>query len=216
MKKTSYQVVVALAGALGMSSSVSAAELFYVGLAGGYEDTSVTQKFAGSPSTDESVDGPAFGGSLGLELPTSFGYLGFEINASDSSSDSETITRQSDGSFQSETIASNIGYGLSGRVAFEVTERTHVYGLVGYQAQIMQFEGRNFDAVSAVTVDDEKEETFGGFQFGFGVHYELYDLVGVRLELSRIDFSEKDITVINSRSVELEQDRIRIGFTGKF
>lgn len=209
-------LAMALTGILGLTSTATVAEPFYVGLVGGYEDTTADHSQATLAANETTVNGPTIGGILGANIPTSFGYVGFEANVSDSSAEESITERQDNGSFQNETTASGLGYGITTTLGFEITPATHVYGLVGYQQQKIDFEGRDFDAPSATTTDVETDETFGGVRFGIGVNYELYHLVGVRLEISRTDFSDEDVNILGARNVSLEQDRITMGVIGRF
>jgi opacity protein-like surface antigen len=198
------------------TSAAWAAEPFYVGLQAGYEDTTSDRTFETGVTEDKTIAGAAFGATLGAQYPLSFGYAAIELNVTDSSAEFDQTKRSSDGSFFNESTTSELGYGISTMLAFQVAQQTHVYGLVGYQQQELEFQARWFDASTAVTTDASTDETFGGARYGLGIHHELYDRVGVRLEVTRTDYSEESINLIGSRKIEPEQDRIMLGLIGRF
>lgn len=218
-RKLNISRIAAVLGIIGgstLTTNASATEPFYVGLQAGYEN--IGQPLAEGPGSeqDKTIKGPLIGGVLGAELRWSFGYAALEINVSDSNAEYSKTTRQNNGSFQSETATSDIGAGISSMLGVNITTGTSIYGIAGYLRQTIKFEARDFDVATNQVTDVETDEVFGGMRFGLGLHHELYDLVGVRLEVTRTEFDEETVSLLQEKDIKPTQDRITIGVIGRF
>lgn len=225
-KRTASVWFSALALGVAASTAQAASPSGYVGLMVGWNDTQMESEarseLSGGASaniqerTETGLTGPAFGVVLGGKLPISTGYLGFEANVTDSSSETTadaTINGATDFSY---AATSDLSYGLNVQLGTNVNPHTRLYGLAG--AQLTEFNIKQ----QSVTAFDEND-TLTGVRFGLGLETDITDMLALRLQWTQTQYDEFSVSRSDSATqasqkitFEPTENLFSIAFTGKF
>lgn len=231
MKKT---LILAAAVSAATIAAPASANGLYLGLNAGWNATnseeSTTIQFAGggAPGTatdtmDSSLYGAAYGGVAGFKMPISTGYVGLEVNIADSSAESELDSTLNGTTVARTSLTSDLSYGVTGILATEISEGTHLYGLAGYQ--MTNFEGQvsERNVTTNAIVSSTADEDFGGARVGVGVESMLTDALSLRLEWAQTYYSEESLQFSSANGggdfttdIKPTETRVTLGIIGHF
>lgn len=189
MKKLRFSLITALS--FGVSAgAIAATPDFYVGGQLGYQNVEVEESSTNfwneSRSTDFSGSGVAGGVFVGAKFNvTPDIYLAPEVNFGYGNGDGGDRFSYEDYSRAFEVEADR-SYGISALAGYNVTDKTSVYGRLGYQWT--KFEA-SFSETGWDTESDS--ETFGGVRFGLGMETAVAQNVALRLDWSYTDYSSE-------------------------
>lgn len=228
MKKTLISAVVT-ASVLAVSAPASAADLvYYTGLNAGwnateFETASVVENGGNTFTADSmgSASGPAFGGILGVKLPINTGYIALEANISDSSAEYEATESINGQQTLDQTISSDLSYGLSGILAFNVNSHSQLYGIVGYQVADFEVKSSTRDTGTGAVTNGGFDDSLGGIRVGLGLETMLTSALSARVEWTQTNYSSEDFTIdtaAGATAVDLKasENRVTIGIIGHF
>lgn len=200
-----------LGAAILMSAAAPAsAGEFYLGGEMGWTDVNFETT---TTSFEESGLGASgFSGSAlaGYQVAIPSGILGFEVNVGDSSAEYEATSD----TYQ-ETITRDVSYGISAMLGTNLSDNTHLYGRLGYQATSMELTARQ--AGTGVVEEFSKDKTYTGARVGAGIQTAVTDDLSVRLEWTRTIYSEETLAYNGSEvDVQPGESRVAIGILGRF
>ena len=200
-----------LGAAILMSAAAPAsAGEFYLGGEMGWTDVNLETT---TTSLEESGLGASgFSGSAlaGYQVAIPSGILGFEVNVGDSSAEYEATSD----TYQ-ETITRDVSYGISAMLGTNLSDNTHLYGRLGYQATSMELTARQ--AGTGVVEEFSKDKTYTGARVGAGIQTAVTDDLSVRLEWTRTIYSEETLAYNGSEvDVQPGESRVAIGILGRF
>lgn len=211
MKKTNKLLISAAVAALmatPMAASAASSGIYFGGQAG-WADTNIkTDNGAGSELDGLSATGVSGALIVGTQKTISTGIMAFEANLGDSSAEYEA----KDGTSQS-TITSDLTYGASVKLGTDMSRRTQVYGLLGYQFTDMEFNSRT-SAVGGVTTLNSSE-TYSGPRFGFGMQTQITRDLTLRMEWSRTLYDDQEIED-SDLTLEPTESQFSVGVVGFF
>lgn len=228
MKKLISAAIITATAGLTASPAMAGGAVFYTGLNAGWsvnelEMTSSTKVDDNTFTSEQtwSASGPAFGGILGVKFPISTGYIGLEANVADSSAEYEAIDTVNDQQTLDQTVSSDLGYGLSTILAFNVNAHSQIYGVAGYQMTDIEMTSSTRDLTDGKVTNDTFEETLGGYRLGLGFETMLSSALSARLEWTHTVYSGEEFpltTADGTFDMELEntESRITLGIMGHF
>jgi len=217
-----------IAGMFVCTPALAAESVFYVGINSGWNATefekNTSMDMGGNTYTSEnmgSAAAPTFGGMAGIKFPISTGYVGIETNVSDSGAEYEKTETVNGQTTFDQQISSNLSYGLSGILAFNLNAHSQVYGIAGYQMTDIEAKTSTRNTSTGDVANDSYNEDTGGFRVGLGFETAITSSLSARFEWTRTayDAEEFQIETANGPSdIELEgiENRIAIGVIGHF
>lgn len=228
MKKTLISAI-ATASVLATSTYASAAQpVFYTGLSAGWNATefeaSTFVESGGDTFTGDlsgSASGPAFGGVLGAKLPINTGYIALEANIADSGAEYEATESINGQQTLDETISSDLSYGITGILAFNVNSHSQLYGLLGYQVTDIELKASTRDTGTGAVTNGGFDDSLGGVRVGLGLETMLTSALSARVEWTQTNYSSEDFTIdtaAGATAVDLKasENRVTIGIIGHF
>lgn len=228
MKKLISAAIIAAATGFTATPAMADSPVFYTGLNIGWNASEIelegsteanNNTFAGDQTA--SASGPAFGGILGVKFPISTGFVGIEANVADSSAEYEATQTVNGQQTLDQTISSDLGYGLSAILAFNVNAHSQIYGIAGYQMTDFELKSSSRDLASGDITNDGYDDTLGGYRFGIGMETMLTSALSARLEWTQTNYSSEDFDIdMAGSTAEMEmknsENRITIGIIGHF
>ncbi|ONF42637.1 hypothetical protein BTO32_15300 [Marinobacter lutaoensis] len=228
LKKGAITTSIIIAGALASSNAVAAEPVFYTGLNAGWNATEFEAMYEGTIGgngvvTKETVSGSgaAYSGVVGVKFPISTGYLGMEVNISDSGAEYEASEHVNGTKTLDQTISSDLSYGVSGILAFNLNAHSQLYGIVGYQLTDVESKIASRDLGTGQVTTDSNSDTFGGVRVGIGLETAITSSVSARLEWKHTLYDSEEFEVATADGTldaELEgnSNLITLGFIGHF
>lgn len=174
-------------------------------------------------TNENSLYGAAYGGVAGLKFPISTGYIGIEVNISDSSAETELDSKIDGTSIAKTSLTSDLSYGITGILGTEIAPNTFVYGLAGYQ--MTNFEGQftERNVSTNAIVSSTADEDFGGARIGVGVESAVTDALSLRLEWAQTYYSEESLSFASANGgsdyatdIKPTETRVTLGIIGHF
>jgi len=228
LKVKSLTRAILIAG-IGVSAPAMAADpVFYTGINAGWNatefKTNSSVDLGGNITESEetgSASAPVFGGVAGIKFPITTGYVGVEANVSDSGAEYEKTQNVNGQQTLDQKISSNLSYGVSGILAFNVNAHSQIYGIAGYQMTDVEVKTSTRDTGTGDVTNDSYNDDFGGFRVGIGLETAMTSALSTRIEWTRTSYGSEDFETNTANGVvdtELKgtENRITIGVIGHF
>ncbi|ARM86307.1 outer membrane protein [Marinobacter salarius] len=217
-----------IAGSFFAHQATAADTVFYTGLNAGWNATEFELEqvgsMSGNPYTSQetlSASGPAYGGVLGMKFPISTGFIGIEANISDSGAEFEREETLNGSTILDQVISSDLGYGLTGILAFNVNAHSQIYGLAGYKVTTFEYKVATRNTGSGNVTSDSNDDSLGGIKVGIGYETALTSSMSARFEwaTTMYDSEEFDVETSNgtvNTALEATESRVTVGIIGHF
>src|SRR5680860_1421563 len=188
LKVKSLTRAILIAG-IGVSAPAMAADpVFYTGINAGWNatefKTNSSVDLGGNITESEetgSASAPVFGGVAGIKFQNTQNVNG-----------QQTLDQK---------ISSNLSYGVSGILAFNVNAHSQIYGIAGYQMTDVEVKTSTRDTGTGDVTNDSYNDDFGGFRVGIGLETAMTSALSTRIEWTRTSYGSEDFETNTANGV---------------